>query len=340
MASQQPYDEAVLDLPGRSPVPPQLHDHHQVSFDGIIKYDQPSPLSTAERLRAQDVLSRIAQQVADESGVKGGFHRHLLVRLSYEHSASELSKDTFLRVFFNFMGLELTCDEDIDLNDSGLVQSFIEFADMLLDQFFIPLRASGRKTPQRTPAQISATRSIQSPHEIAGLAERLSYLRSLCLIRDRHRCVISRTFDAQQEFHLLMQHGSNAQDDDGNLLRGGLPGQALEVAHIIPHLLLEMDNNSQLAISAPLTILLPNDGLPVTRKLFFSQGKTIDPPSPRLLALHRAIAHILNLSGAGEYIDKLLRDLEEIGVQADGSTDLGRLITFRLGGQDKFVQAY
>lgn len=82
-------------------------------------------------------------------------------------------------------------------------------------------------------------------------------------------------------------------------------------------------------------------GLPVTRKLFLSDGKTIDPPSARLLALHRAIAKILSLSGAGEYIDKLFRDLEETGVQEDGSTDLGRLITFRLGGgRDYIVQAY
>lgn len=78
----------------------------------------------------------------------------------------------------------------------------------------------------------------------------------------------------------------------------------------------------------------------MTRELFLSDGKTIDPPSPRLLALHRAIAKILSLSGAGEYIDKLFQDLEETGVREDGSTDLGRLITYRLGsGQDYIAQA-
>ncbi|KAM3496754.1 hypothetical protein MY10362_009875, partial [Beauveria mimosiformis] len=43
--------------------------------------------------------------------------------------------------------------------------------------------------------------------------------------------------------------------------------------------------------------------LPVTRALYLTADHGIDPPSPRLLALHRAIGHILYLSGAGEYID-------------------------------------
>lgn len=73
-------------------------------------------------------------------------------------------------------------------------------------------------------------------------------------------------------------------------------------------------------------------GLPVTRTLFLAEDRLIDTPSPRLLAIHRAIAHILHLSGAGEYIDRILRDFEEKGVQADGSTDLGRIVNLRYSG--------
>jgi hypothetical protein len=51
--------------------------------------------------------------------------------------------------------------------------------------------------------------------------------------------------------------------------------------------------------------------LPVVRTLYLTDNRTIDPPSPRLLAIHRAIGHILHLSAAGRYIDKLLRDMEE-----------------------------
>lgn len=70
---------------------------------------------------------------------------------------------------------------------------------------------------------------------------------------------------------------------------------------------------------------------PVTRTLYLSVDHAIDPPLPRLLALHCAIAHILHLSGAGEYIDKILRDMEDIGVHEDGSTELGCLVMLRLG---------
>lgn len=71
--------------------------------------------------------------------------------------------------------------------------------------------------------------------------------------------------------------------------------------------------------------------LPVTRKLFLNEERSIEPPLPRLLALHGAIAHVLHLSGAGEYIDKILRDYEDMGVHEDGTTELGRLINWRLG---------
>jgi hypothetical protein len=72
--------------------------------------------------------------------------------------------------------------------------------------------------------------------------------------------------------------------------------------------------------------------LPVTRTLYLTDNHTIDPPSPRLLAIHRAIAFILHLSAAGGYIDGILRDLDELDVKSDGSTNLGRLIELRLGG--------
>ncbi len=73
-------------------------------------------------------------------------------------------------------------------------------------------------------------------------------------------------------------------------------------------------------------------GLPVTRALFVTDTQTIDPPSPRLLAVHRAIAHILHLSGAGFYIDRVLRDMEDSVVRGDGTSDLGHMVTLGLGG--------
>ncbi len=72
--------------------------------------------------------------------------------------------------------------------------------------------------------------------------------------------------------------------------------------------------------------------LPIVRPLYLAKHRSIEPPLPRLLALHRAIACILELSAAGEYIDKILRDMEEKVVQTDGSTELGHLVTLGMGG--------
>jgi hypothetical protein len=77
--------------------------------------------------------------------------------------------------------------------------------------------------------------------------------------------------------------------------------------------------------------LLPSrPALPITRDLFITSDHNIDPPMARLLAIHRACCLIMHLSGAGEYIDKVLRDMEEIGVRSDGTTELGSIISLRL----------
>ena len=44
-------------------------------------------------------------------------------------------------------------------------------------------------------------------------------------------------------------------------------------------------------------------------------------PSPSYLELHAACCRVANLSGAGEYIDKVLRDMEDIQVLSqDGAS--------------------
>lgn len=65
------------------------------------------------------------------------------------------------------------------------------------------------------------------------------------------------------------------------------------------------------------------------RRTFF-RHPSIDPASERLLALHSAIGHVLHLSGAGEYINDILRDMEDGVVEEDGSTQLGALVNAAL----------
>ena len=71
---------------------------------------------------------------------------------------------------------------------------------------------------------------------------------------------------------------------------------------------------------------------PVTRQLDLTPKRTIDPPSARLLAIHRAICRILQLSGAGSYIDSILCDMDDGAVQTDGSTHLGCLVRLKIEG--------
>lgn len=77
-------------------------------------------------------------------------------------------------------------------------------------------------------------------------------------------------------------------------------------------------------------LLFPD--LPVVRTFHLTENRTIEPPSPRLLALHSAIGHILHLSAAGDYINKILKDMEWKDTRADGSTQLGRYVMLRLSG--------
>jgi hypothetical protein len=75
------------------------------------------------------------------------------------------------------------------------------------------------------------------------------------------------------------------------------------------------------------------ENLPVTRTLYLTPDRTIDPPSSHLLKIHQAIGRILHFSGAGEYIDKLFRDLEDMEggqVNADGSTPIDDYVSLKL----------
>ncbi|KAF5859457.1 hypothetical protein ETB97_002859 [Aspergillus alliaceus] len=63
--------------------------------------------------------------------------------------------------------------------------------------------------------------------------------------------------------------------------------------------------------------------LPVTRTLYLTPDQKIDHPSVDFLKVHHAIARILYLSGAGEYIDKFIRDMDEMEggqVNSNGSS--------------------
>ncbi|KAF2454343.1 hypothetical protein BDY21DRAFT_353691 [Lineolata rhizophorae] len=385
--------------------------------EGGINFSTEPPLEAYQRTRARRRFYQIVDrfEAADcssstsssSSSSSNRYNRPRLVRLTFEHALSEESKDNVLRAFFRFMPSPMDEDKDIDFTNEDLEKevysSLIGFAEYLLNNFFLPLKASSRKTPQPSPVYHSAVQEAQGAQEFAGTPTRLSTLRGSCLVRDRHRCVITRRFDLAEAERRIGRSGSSAQDDDGELLANETRDwEKLEVAHILPHSLTKvgLDSQSERSKQAALMILNMFDNgvahliegididrprnaitltptlhwqfgsfrnfftpsadhqphtyridshlpvllrgpLPVTRSLYLTETRTIDPPSPRLLAVHRAISYILHLSAAGEYIDKILEDIEEQGIRADGSTELGRLVSLRLyGWLDGTVDAY
>lgn len=115
------------------------------------------------------------------------------------------------------------------------------------------MKAYGGKTPQLSPAIHSAVHRAQGggyTEDCIGTPERVSTLRSDCLERDRHRCVISRKFDHKEALRRLLADGEdNARDDDGKLLVKENSYEFLEVAHILPHALTKVDTNLQAVYS-------------------------------------------------------------------------------------------
>ncbi|KAL7623277.1 hypothetical protein AAE478_006958 [Parahypoxylon ruwenzoriense] len=378
---------------------PLYHPCHQSSsLENIIDFSPEPPLETELRDHASRRLHRICEHF--DTGIpQGDFSRPRLIRYTYTYSLSQESRDYFLRSFFQAVDLRIGENELVNFED--IRSKFFDFGEYLFNNFFLPVKASANKTPQPSPALHSAVRGAQGQggQQYVGTGSRLSTLRRDCLIRDRHRCVISRKFDFAEAEERLNTLG-RAQDDEGNLLENDPDDpEYLEVAHILPHSLTKLNRRGELDHSKQSALAILNmfdvgaaeliqgpeidrprnaitltpflhrsfsnfqvyfehvpDGdhtytiktfhseylfrraaFPVTRELYLTPERTIEPPSRRLLAIHCAIAHILHLSAAGDYIDKMYRDMEEKGVQADGSTPLGRFVSLAISEQSSSV---
>ncbi|KEF50831.1 uncharacterized protein A1O9_13118 [Exophiala aquamarina CBS 119918] len=373
---------------------PSPHHRHQTSLEGVFDLFLPHPgLSSEQRQHATRTFTTVIEACEPLQNHKP-YKQVTLVRLTYEYARSEASRDNFLRFFFEHTQIPVNAPQSESISTIDHAPRLITFAETLMENFFLPLRASTRKTPQPSPAALSDLQSMQS---FSGTTQRLATLRRDCLIRDRHRCVISRSFDRDEAMRRVARDGTQkAQDDDGFPLSNESNIFAtLEVAHIIPHSLMtlssgehELDTSKRTALAilnmfddGVVRLIEGNDIdrtrnaitltmefhqlfgrfevyfepqgnqlhtyridsvredfmrhpiLPIeSRSLFLTDTRTIDPPSPRLLAIHAAIAHILYLSAAGSHIDCILDDLDHGDILVDGSTQLGYLTTLRVGG--------
>ncbi|KAL4931876.1 uncharacterized protein BDV17DRAFT_227681 [Aspergillus undulatus] len=207
--------------------PPRIR-RHRSSLEGVI-VPSSQPLPPEERDLAIRIFDEITLHFERSQETDSGYKPITLIRLM-KHEVSET--DEFLSFFFSFTGQDLLDEEDGGIEQGTLSESLVTFAKYLMDNFFLPLKALAAKTPQPTPAS-----SRSKLHEIAiGTPQRVSNLRKDCLRRDRHRCVISRKFDAQEAQNRYKRDGRDVKDDDGKSLLPERDIMAyLEVAHIMPH---------------------------------------------------------------------------------------------------------
>ncbi|KAJ5853193.1 hypothetical protein N7534_005736 [Penicillium rubens] len=364
---------------------------HQSSLEGVLDFSIPLSLTPQQHESARNLVITLVQHYGSEKTGRKGYRPAALIQATLEHVTSP---DTFMTFFLTYIYEDLRSDEGHAV-DSEITHALVffegfsswepeqinklhgvleKFAEFIVENFLLPLRASSVKTPQPTPTSLS---SLQSSTPTGT----------------RQRCLGNSIAEARKRFE---ENSESCADDDGNLLKDESSDQFqyLEVAHILPHCLTTVaSGESDLSdskknalrildmfdpgiihlidgpkIDSPMNALtltldyhrlfgefkiyfertgtrhqyridsterspfLRDPLFPVTRSLTLSPHRTVDPPSPRLLGVHRAIALIMNLSGAGEYIERVLRDMEELDVREDGSTHLGYLTGLRLGG--------
>ncbi|KAI0423410.1 hypothetical protein F5Y09DRAFT_357206 [Xylaria sp. FL1042] len=377
------------------------HHRHQSSLEGIIDFSTKPLLETDQRIKAKNRFYNIIERFNAKNNSNRTFYkRSRLIRYTYKYALSEASKNNFLLAFFR--AIKLSINKNRDISFKQIKSAFFDFTDYLLNNFFLPynlLKTSGKKTPQPSPAIHSAVQRAQENKKTQGYIktpDQISTLQHLCLVRNRHRYMISQKFNQRKAIGRFDYNHDNAQDNNRTLLSEKASFNILKIAHILPHSLTKVNTNLQLDPSkkAALAVLnifnnsirhliksininrprnaitlthslhnlfrdfkiffkpVPSSkqfytyqidsllpiyvsrtlGLPLTRTLYCTSNRTIDPPSPQLLAVHHAIAYILHLSAAGEYIDRLLRDADKDGggIREDGSTDLGRLYIYCL----------
>ncbi|OZJ01564.1 hypothetical protein BZG36_05505 [Bifiguratus adelaidae] len=257
---------------------------HQSSLEVVLDFSQPFSLTPAESHKARNLFNHLTEHYEPEQTTNKRYKPVTLIRTTYERV---IAKDAFLNYFFLNIHEKLSSGKDIGSTpDPSRTLSFFhdlsswdstqkdevalainEFADYMIDNFFVPLRASSVKTPQSTPASLSAMH-VSTP---TGMTQRVSALRHSCLIRDHHRGEAKKRYE---------EEGDNCKDDDGKPLEDESSDQFqyLEVAHILPHSLTSIPTeDSDLSDSKKNVLQILNMFDPV---IFTGERPTISPTNP------------------------------------------------------------
>lgn len=118
----------------------------------------------------------------------------------------------------------------------------------------VAVKASSAKTPQPTPVALSVP-CLSSDKVLPRSSAWLATLRRDCLIRDKHRCVITRKFDETEAIHRKEKNGDDATDDEGNRfvdVDGPDTFDDVHVAHILPHSLMSLEGDGEM-VTGPIS---------------------------------------------------------------------------------------
>lgn len=96
-------------------------------------------LSTMTPAERASVIGRFYQVIThcDIEPTQDQYDRVKLVRFNYEYSSNQISQDNFLHAFFEFLKLPISNHVDFG-NTDELGTRLYEFADYLIDNFFLP----------------------------------------------------------------------------------------------------------------------------------------------------------------------------------------------------------
>ena len=111
-------------------------------IEGIIYLSSEAPLEAGQRDQARrkfyHIINYFEATEPRSDGSRRPYNRPLLVRLTYEYSSSEESRDIFLRAFFQSVALPIDGEDDVDFDNTELEPALVRFAEHLFDNFFLP----------------------------------------------------------------------------------------------------------------------------------------------------------------------------------------------------------
>ncbi|KAL4956324.1 hypothetical protein BDW69DRAFT_89938 [Aspergillus filifer] len=213
---------------------PLGHKRYPQSLEHILDFSEPMSLVPHQSKLARLILDQLMKHYGLSQVSRRRYKPAVLIQAVFDYASSE---DAFLILYFSFL-YETCCTRTANNPDNDSIHfthylRFLEdfpscdvdalknldaatedFAEYIVEDLLLLLRASSVKTPQPTPTSLSSL-----PSATASPRQRISALRQSCLIRDHHQCVIFRSFDRREAERRLQQDGENCRDDNGEPLR-------------------------------------------------------------------------------------------------------------------------